>query len=85
MRVQGSGDARYALSRLAPLQRDTAAEQDAQLPVLAGLAPGERAALLTAQAPTEEPSMLAWCRGLGVEVPASPDALTAALAHMAVA
>lgn len=81
---QGSGDARYVQARLAPLQHDSAEEQDAQLPVLATLAPGERATLLTQQPPTDSPSFLRWCRGLGVVVPASADALTAAIAHLSV-
>lgn len=80
---QDSGDARYVHARLAPLQADSAEEQAAQLPVLATLAPGERAALLTRQFPSDAPSFLRWCRGYGVAAPASADALTAAIAHRA--
>ena len=73
------------LARLAPLQGDTPAEQAAQVPDLASLPPGERAALAARQPPPAEPSFLGWCRGLGVEVPASPDSLAEALAQRAAA
>ena len=73
------------LARLAPLQGDAPAEQAAQAPDLASLPPDERAALAARQPPPTEPSFLGWCRSLGVEVPASPDSLTEALAHRAAA
>ena len=82
--LQGDGDAGLVTARLTPLQRDSPEEQAAQLPVLATLALGDREALATRQPPTDEPSFLRWCHGLGVEVPAAPDSLTEALVRMAV-
>jgi len=59
---EGSGDARYVAARLVPALRDGAAEQEAMLPELRGLAPGARMALQQRGTPMEEPSLLQWCR-----------------------
>ena len=81
---QGTGDARYFTARLTPVHRDTAAEQAAALPALAAFPAASRAAAAARLAPTDEPSLLEWCRSLGVEPPLAPDNVAAAMAQLAV-
>lgn len=66
-------------SRLIPAHRDSTEEQEAQVPVLGVLTEEQLAAMLSRQLPTEEASLLQWCRSVGVEPPPPPDNVTDAL------
>ena len=77
--LQGSSNARYVASRLIPAHRDSTEEQEAQVPVLGVLTEEQLAAMLSRQLPTEETSLLQWCRSVGVEPPPPPDNVTDAL------
>lgn len=77
--LQGSSNARYVASRLIPAHRDGTEEQEAQVPVLGALTEEQLAAMLSRQLPTEEASLLQWCRLVGVEPPPPPDNITDAL------
>lgn len=77
--MQGSSNARYVASRLIPAHRDSTEEQEAQVPVLGMLTEEQLANMLSRQLPTEEASLLQWCRSVGVEPPPPPDNVTDAL------
>lgn len=77
--MQGSSNARYVATRLIPAHRDSLEEQEAQVPVLGMLTEEQLAAMLRSQLPTEEASLLQWCRSVGVEPPPPPDNVTDAL------
>jgi hypothetical protein len=62
-----------------PAHRDTLEEQEAQVPLLGALTEEQLAAMLARQLPTEEASLLQWCRSVGVEPPPPPDNVTEAL------
>jgi hypothetical protein len=66
---EGSSAARYMVSRLAPLHRESTHEQDARFPPARLMTPEERSATIAALPPTEEPSFVGWMRELGLAAP----------------
>lgn len=60
--AEGTGDARYIAARLVPAHRDSDTEQEAMMPSLKSLPSATREALRSNLLPSEEPSMLQWCR-----------------------
>ena len=72
-------------ARLIPLHKDSPEDQEAQLPVLALLSEEQLGQLISRLPPTDELSLLQWARSVGVEPPAPPDNVTAALEGMSLA
>lgn len=66
---QHTGSARYVTSRIIPLSRDSPAEQAAQQQADAAISQQDASNTEAYQnIPTEEHSMLQWCRSVGVEL-----------------
>jgi protein transport protein SEC23 len=66
--TEGSSQARYVVSRLAPGHVDAEHEQNVWFPPIAALAPEARKKLMASFLPTEEPSFALWMRGLGLRI-----------------
>jgi hypothetical protein len=66
--IEGSSQARYVVSRLAPGHVDSEHEQNVWFPPIAAMAPEARKKLMASFLPTEEPSFALWMRGLGLRI-----------------